>query len=167
MSYLDTSVIIAYCIERDPQHNKAVKIIEKLKETSKFYASTLTLVELYSWLSRNIQKYKLPPGIEEILDYESKLRLTIPYCLQILSTAIFSDETKLTSIGNLKLFYKFSEAINLAAKLKLKTLDLLHITYASQLAEEGYVNFFVTFDSDILDKKETIQESTGIKIIGE
>jgi len=167
MAYLDTSVIVAYCFEGDPHHSKAVKIVEKLKETNKFFASTLTQVELYSWLSRNIQKYKLPPGIEEILDYENKLRLTVTYCLQILPISIFSDEAKLTSIGNLKLFHKFFEAINLAAKLKLRTLDLLHITYATQLAKGGYVEFFITFDSDILNRKETIQESTGIKIIGE
>jgi len=167
MSYLDTSVIIAYCIEGDPHHDKAVKVIEKLKEKNKLYASALTLVELYSWLSRNIQKYRLPPGIEEVMDYEGKLRLTVTYCLQSLPIQIFSDEVKLTSIGELKLFHKFSEAINLAAKLKLRTLDLLHITYIIQLAEKEHVKLFVTFDSDILNKKEIIQKYTGIWIVSE
>jgi len=64
MAYLDTDVILAYCIGGDPQHSKAVNILEKLRQnTNRFYVSPLTLVELYSVLSRNIQSYKLPPGI--------------------------------------------------------------------------------------------------------
>jgi|YelNatPaOPRAMG01_1025707.scaffolds.fasta_scaffold69895_2 predicted nucleic acid-binding protein len=63
MSYLDTCVIISYCIDGDPNHSKAVNIIEKLRkidEIDRFYASTFTLVELYSAVSRNIQNYRLP-----------------------------------------------------------------------------------------------------------
>jgi len=99
MSYLDTCVIISYCVDGDPNHNKAVNIIEKLKKINgidKFYASTLTLVELYSAVSRNIQSYRLPPGIEEIANYKIKLRSTIAYFLQLLSIYIFSDEAKLS-----------------------------------------------------------------------
>jgi len=39
----------------------------------------------------------------------------------------------------------------------LKTLDLLHITYAKQLKEKGIIKFFVTFDSEIKNNKEVIQ----------
>jgi predicted nucleic acid-binding protein len=46
MTYLDTSVIIAYCVKGDPHHNKAVSIIEKLRQ-DKFYGSPITLAELY------------------------------------------------------------------------------------------------------------------------
>jgi len=168
MSYLDTNVIIAYCINGDPQHNKAVNIVEKLRQnTNKFYASTLTLVELYSLVSRNIQKYKLPPGIEELTNHRSKLRATIIYFLKLLSLHIVSDEGKLISIDldHLKLFCKFSDAINLATKLKLKTLDLLHLAYARQLAVKGLVKFFITFDSQILENKETILKDVGIEVV--
>jgi predicted nucleic acid-binding protein len=158
MSYLDTSVIIAYCIDNDPHHGKAVSMIKRLKQADKmdrFYASTLTLVELYSVVSRNIESYKLPPGIEDITNHKIKLHITISYFLRLLSIYIFSDEAKLTDLDSLKLFYKFL-AINLANELKLKTLDLLHIAYASQLVKKGIIRFFATFDSEILDKKEAI-----------
>jgi len=142
MSYLDTCVIISYCIDGDPNYSKAVNIIEKLRridEIDRFYASTFMLVELYSAVSRNIQNYRLPPGIQEIIDHKVKLRLTIAYFLQLLSIHVFSDEAKLADLDNLKLFYKFSEAINLAAELK--TSDLLHVVYASQLMKKGLIRF--------------------------
>jgi predicted nucleic acid-binding protein len=146
-----------------------VNIIERLKKINgidRFYASTLTLVELYSVVSRNIQSYKLPPGIEEIANHRIKLRLTIAFFLQLLSIHIFPDEAKLTDLDHLKLFHKFSEAINLASELKLKTLDLLHIAYANQLMKKGLIKFFVTFDSEILNNKEIILKNIGIEIIG-
>jgi predicted nucleic acid-binding protein len=166
MSYLDTCVIIAYCIDGDPQHDKAVNIVEKLKKNgNKLYASTLTLVELYSVVSRNIQKYKLPPGIEELTNHRSKLRATIAYFLQLLSLHILPDEAKLIDLDHLKLFHKFSDAIDLAAKLKLRTLDLLHLAYACQLATEKLIKFLATFDLEILKNKEAILEDIGIEVI--
>jgi predicted nucleic acid-binding protein len=47
MFYIDTCVIIAYGLKDDPNHEKAVNIIEKMKkinDMSKFFTSTLTLV---------------------------------------------------------------------------------------------------------------------------
>ncbi len=67
----------------------------------------------------------------------------------------------------LKLFHKFLDAIDLADNLKLRTLNLLHIVYADQLAEKKLIKYFVTFDSDFLDKKEAILENTGVEVITE
>jgi predicted nucleic acid-binding protein len=166
MSYLDTSVIIAYCVEGDPHHNKAVNIVEKLSQ-NKFYGSPITLVELYSVISRNIQKYELPPGIEEITNYKIKLLITVKYFLQLIPLHLTSDEAKLGDFDQLKLFHKFLDAIDLADKLKLRTLDLLHIVYAGQLARKGLIKYFITFDSDLLDKKEAILENAGVEVITE
>jgi len=161
-------VIIAYCINGDPQHNKAVNIVEKLRQNvNKFYASALTLVELYSVVSRNIQKFKLPPDIEELTNHRSKLQATITYFIQLLSLHILSDEAKLIDLDHLKLFYKFFDAIDLATKLKLKTLDLLHLAYAHQLVMEKLIKFFVTFDSQILENKEVILKDIGIEVTDE
>jgi|YelNatPaOPRAMG01_1025707.scaffolds.fasta_scaffold41886_4 predicted nucleic acid-binding protein len=165
MFYLDTCVILAYCIDGDPQHRKAVNLVEKLRQKAdKFYASTLTLVELYSVLSRNIQKYRLPPGIEESVNHKNKLQATITYFIQLLSLHILSDEAKLVDLGNLKLFYEFFDAIDLATKLKLKTLDLLHLAYARQFAAKKLVRSFVTFDSQILENKDAILKDIGIEV---
>jgi predicted nucleic acid-binding protein len=128
---------------------------------------SLTLVELYSALSRNIQKYKLPPGIEEIANDRIKLRRTVAYLLQLLSVNIFLDDSELLSLDGLRLFSKFSEAISLSIELKLKTLDLIHIAYASKLARQKSIRFFITLDSEIISKKDIILKVTGIKIMNE
>jgi predicted nucleic acid-binding protein len=166
MSYLDTSVIIAYCVEGDPHHNKAVNIVEKLRQ-DKFYGSPITLIELYSVISRNIQRYRLPPDIEEITNHKIKLLITVQYFLHLIPLHLISDEAKLRDFDQLKLFHKFLDAIDLADRLKLRTLDLLHIVYADQLAEKKLIKYFVTFDSDFLDKKEVILENTGVEVITE
>jgi predicted nucleic acid-binding protein len=166
MSYLDTSVIIAYCVEGDPHHNKAENIVEKLRQ-NKFYGSPITLVELYSVISRNIQRYKLPPDIEEIANHKIKLLVTVKYFLQLIPIHLTSDEAKLRDFEQLKLFHKFFDAIELADKLKLRTLDLLHIVYAAQLAKKELIKYFVTFDYDFFDKKEAILENTKVEVITE
>jgi predicted nucleic acid-binding protein len=161
VSCLDTDVILAYCIDGDPRHSKAVNIVEKLRQnTNKFYASPLTL-ELYSTLSRNIQSYNLPPAIEELTNHRSKLPGNNYIFPPPLSINIPSDEAKLADLDGLKLFHKFLETIDLATKLKLKTLDLLHIAYASQLVKKKLTRFSITFDSKILDNKEAILKIQG------
>ncbi|BBG23151.1 hypothetical protein IC006_0435 [Sulfuracidifex tepidarius] len=45
--------------------------------------------------------------------------------------------------------------------MQLKTLDILQITYAV-LSESS---LFVTFDKDILNKKEIVENYTGIKVV--
>jgi hypothetical protein len=69
-----------------------VNIVERLKKINgidRFYASTLTLVELYSVVSRNIQSYKLPSGIEEIANHRIKLRLTIAFFFNFFQSIYF------------------------------------------------------------------------------
>jgi predicted nucleic acid-binding protein len=118
-------------------------------------------------ISRNIQRYNLPPGIEEIANHKIKLLITVKYFLQHIPLNLISDKAKLRNFDQLKLFHKFFDAIELADKLKLRTLDLLHIVYAGQLAEKGLIKYFGTFDSDFLDKKEIILENTGVEVITE
>jgi len=48
--------------------------------------------------------------------------------------------------------------------LKLKTLDLLHIAYATLLAGKGLVNVFTTLDNEILAKGYLL-EKLGLKLL--
>ena len=50
--------------------------------------------------------------------------------------------------------------------MKLRTLDLLHLSNAWNLRLNGYnVDEFATFDSEILMKADRIEELTGIRVI--
>jgi len=55
----------------------------------------------------------------------------------------------------------FREAFNLADKIRLKTLDLLHVAFCSLMGEKE----FLTFDRDILRKRKELAR-LGIEVVG-
>jgi predicted nucleic acid-binding protein len=60
---------------------------------------------------------------------------------------------------------EYLTCIRLAHALKLKTLDLLHIAYASNLRKWGYdIKTFVTLDQDIIGRAQEIQQETEIEV---
>jgi predicted nucleic acid-binding protein len=103
--------------------------------------------------------------MEEITNHKSKLLIKINYFLQLIPIHLISAEAKLRNFNQLKLFHKFFDAVELADKLKLRTLDLLHIIYAGQLAKKRFIKYFVTLDSDFLAKIRVILENIGVEVI--
>lgn len=80
--YLDTNIIIGYCFEEDQSRRNADRVVRLLLEklcVERFHASPLTLVELYSYIPRNIDKFKLPPELKDFLevDEEPKIRVRV------------------------------------------------------------------------------------------
>ncbi len=60
---------------------------------------------------------------------------------------------------------EYHSSLRLAHALKLKTLDLLHLSYADLLKRSGYeLEDFVTYDQDVLAKSKEIKEETGIQV---
>lgn len=133
MIYLDTSIIISYIDEADPNHTKALKIFDKLDERR--ITSRLTLVELTSVYSR--------AGLDDPL-----------------ALAIFSINKAEAEIGEVDFNKILTNALKLSRLLKLRTLDLLHITACKTLGATK----FATLDKGIMAKKENIA-NIGIKII--
>jgi hypothetical protein len=43
----------------------------------RFYCSSLTLVELYSYISRNIDRFKLPPELRDLVGGNEELRVRV------------------------------------------------------------------------------------------
>ncbi len=54
----------------------------------------------------------------------------------------------------------YTQSLNYANKLKLRTLDLLHVIAAYSLGAK----ILVTFDKDIINKGKLVKELLGIKI---
>jgi predicted nucleic acid-binding protein len=79
-----------------------------------------------------------------------------------LNPNIVNDEPLVERLNN-TVFHVFRRAVDYSSRLKLATLDLLHITYALQLASKGLIDTFVTLDRDMLTKTEPI-EKLGLKI---
>jgi hypothetical protein len=51
-------------------------LLEKLS-VERFHASPLTLVELYSYISRNIDKLRLPPELRDLVEVDEELRVRV------------------------------------------------------------------------------------------
>ena len=165
VSYVDTNVIVSYALG-DDNHPKAVKMINEVKNEGQLYISTFTIVELYSVLSRNISKYKLPPTFEELIHPSMKVKLAVEYALGKLNFNILPDDSVVKELEGIKvkahrLFYK---AIKLAPKIKLKTNDLVHIAYAHQLKRKGKIDSIMTLDEDFKKKRDLIKKHTKLLV---
>ncbi len=135
MIYVDTNVLISYINIKDPLHEKAVQVIS---ENRSLVTSIISRVELYSVFSRTM----------EISDLE--LEALVEYTFEKTGTVL----------KDLSLEEVFSNAVIYANRLKLRTLDLLHVVAAYVLGCES----FLTFDKNILSRAEMIEDSLGLRI---
>lgn len=136
MIYVDTSLVISYMDLRDPNHDKAVKLIEAFR-SERYVVSMLVLVELASVYSRAM--------------FEKPLEL-----------ALYSLEKVGAKLVKLNFDDAVKQAFKLASILRLRTLDLLHISACKSLGADK----LITFDHDVLKKAETITKTVGLKIVG-
>lgn len=111
MIYLDTSVIVSYIDEVNPDHVRALKLVESLGPDR--VVSRLTLVELVSVYSR--------AGLEE----------PIPL-------AIYSIRSTGARVVEVDLDAVLREAVVKAPDLRLRTLDLLHVIACGVAGCKGF-----------------------------
>ena len=134
MIYLDTNVIISYMDEADPNHETAKKFI-KSSHREKKLVSQLTLVELASVYARG--------------------NISEPQAFAIYS--IKEVEAEIISVDFSQIL---NEAFRLSHTVKLRTLDLIHIS----ICKTKNVKNFLTFDKDIIAKKDNLKK-IGINVI--
>ena len=140
MKYFDTSVILL-AILRDPRREKALK---ELKDGG--ITSELGFVELVSYLSRNINDDPIPYAIKILKDYNIVMKSLM--------------KEKQTLLGEINYVIYF--AINIAKEVKLRTLDLLHLSYAILLG----VDEFVTADKEFERAREFLSKNKiSLKVI--
>ena len=136
MIYIDTNVLVSFINPKDSLHKKAVKLLSKLNET---VISELTIIELYSVYSRTMNLSE--EEIEALVEYT--LRVTGVLMVKV-------DWNRL-----------LNKAISYANKLKLKTLDLLHVVSSYLIGSTS----IVTFDNNIKKKEDIIRKEFKIKVI--
>jgi len=153
MAYIDTNVLLSYYFTKDENHTCALNIVKKLRsEQREIIISPLTVAELFSVISRRIHQYKLPPHIKH-LDEKTKVGVLVRQALSILNPRVIDDEPRLEQLNEFKAFHIFAKTVDLAHKLKLKALDLMHIAYTINLASKGLANTIVTLDKEIKEKE--------------
>ena len=124
--YVDTSLAVALVNDGDPNHELALSIFPKEGEK---LVSKLVLIELYSVYSR-----RLNVSDEEL---EAIVNYTIHKCGCKVEDVEFDKAVDL--------------AVKLSNKVKLKTLDLLHLSAAKLLGSE-----IMSLDKEIINAKNKL-----------
>ena len=161
MSYIDTSIIVAALDPIDYRSRGALKILEEEKHK---IISELTLLELASVLSRRR---------ELVSDLADKLGLDIEITISAILLYLmkrfnlrhrgFESLMKIMPLG--KVYNPLATAIELSPKLRLKTLDLLHIAYVKLLKDEGEpIHKLITADTDFEEAREYLEETAGVHL---
>jgi len=164
MAYVDTNMLISYYFDEEKLHEISVRIFNVLRAMQKkIYISSLTLVELYSVIARNLSRYRLPPHYM-VLDEEKKIHALVKDILEHLKPILVDDEPKLELFDKSSVFHIYKKAIDYVATLKLKSLDLMHITYAIELAKRRLVDTFITLDKELMSRRQVL-EGLGLKVM--
>jgi predicted nucleic acid-binding protein len=132
--YLDTNVIIANIDEKDTHHDSVVRLLNST--SGRRLVSRLTLVELVSVYSR--------AGLED------------PVAL-----AIYSVERAGAGVAGVDFDEVLEKAVLHAERLRLRTLDLLHVVASSVLG----CRLFITLDTDVINKSEGVRRELGVEVI--
>ncbi len=133
MDYIDTNVVISFLNQRDVNHARALKTLENSDEKVTSY---VTILELKSVLSRTTAL-----GVDEIeafADYLPEIDIKIP-------------EVDMDRV--------VSNAIAIAVTIRMRTLDLLHLSASMMLGADK----FITFDREFSEKKKEIA-NLGLRI---
>ncbi len=157
--YLDTNVIVARYKPNDPLHKVSEKLLSN--KDFEFFISPVTLFELYAVISRLLPHLFLPPEVRHVSVS------TIVHFIMEDCNLKFTSKTYLTTIyfrdQRIRTPFEYSMAMILAERLKLRALDLLHISYASILRDKAQL--FVTGDDEFLKRRKAIKEFTGLKVM--
>lgn len=161
MKYIDTSVIVSALDPLDSEHNLARSVIDEHDDN---VISELTLVEMTSVIQRRQDSLnkKTILNSSNIIDLYGK----ILYILQEMELKLlFPNESSIGSpLGNLASPY--FRAIELSSDVPMKTLDLLHLGFASEIGDNLNIKLdFLTRDNEFAKYSDKILEVLGIRVL--
>jgi len=156
-------VIVSRYLRNDPFRKKSEKFFSKKSDS--LYITALSLAEMHSVFSRVDDQIEGPKGAKiQMPDALSTLvAFAVKHCNLTLVSVPYAVPV---SIGNLDVRASVEQAISysLAPKLKLRTLDLLHLALCYVLRMQGKLDTFITIDGDIHSTKEIIKQESGVKV---
>ena len=126
MNYIDTNVVISFLNNRDVNHERALKIFDR---GDREVTSLVAVFELKSVLSRTTNLSV--DEIEAFVDYLPEINIEIP-------------EASMNKI--------ISNALEIAVRIRMKTLDILHISASMMIGADT----FITFDREFIEKEREI-----------
>lgn len=163
MAYVDTNVIVSRYLKNDPFKKKSEKFFAKKPDS--LYITALSVAELHSVFSRVGDKIEVSKEVK--IEMPEALSTLVAFAVKHCGLTLISvPYTVLVSIGNLNVRASVEQAISysLAPKLKLRTLDLLHLALCYVLRMQGRLDTFITIDGDIHSSRDVIKQETGVKV---
>lgn len=160
MKYIDTSIIVSAL---DPTDTSSIRSIEVLQRGEKI-VSELVITELSSVLSRNKNYVTLMDELSG--DRASSSYALILYILQkfdllFLPVQQTQVEMPIGSYGSIMSF-----AVELSKDIPMRTLDLLHLSYAHAMMESTKAGIeLITRDREFEIYKSEIYRAAGIKVM--
>ena len=138
MNYIDTSIIIILLDRNDTRFYEANKVVSEEDPVM----TDMGMVEFISFLSRNNLENPIAYAYHTLQKYNIKL-------LSLVNSSF------LMSFGSINsLFYK---AMELSEKIKLRTLDLLHVSYCIYLKSNNYeIKNLFTADKEFSKSEKTL-----------
>jgi len=163
LAYVDTSIIISRYIPKDPVHKVSQEFFSQ--KDYAVYITSLTLTELYSVFSRMQEQISLPKEVK--IEFPVAVSTLVSFAMKHCNLKLASiPYTVIAEIGDLTIRAPIEQALSysLAARLRLRTLDLLHIALCWVLKMQQKIDVFITIDDEVYSKKELIREETGVKV---
>ena len=161
MSYIDTSVIIAALDPLDPRQRSARIVLEDEERIK--VVSELVLMELASVLVRRELLLELKARLD--LREELVLPTVLLYLIKRFKLGYerVDGHTKIPVLG--ELYSPMAVALNLLTKLKLRTLDSLHVAYSKLLKDKGKeIDSLITVDEEFKSIIGKIKEILDIRV---
>jgi predicted nucleic acid-binding protein len=163
MAYVDTNVLVAAYSPKDPVYNDARSFLSERQP--KKIVSALSFAELTAVLARIRPELQLPEPVQKE-PFKRRIRAAVEYIFRDADLTLASQAgTSIIRVGKRTVHVpmEYSRAASAAHNLQLKTLDMLHLAYASLISRlEFKLDLFVTADQDILDRTNKIEESLGL-----
>lgn len=170
-AYIDTSVVIAKYKKNDPFYAAAKTLLEG--RTVRCISAPITLVELAVVITRQRHVILVEDNMEDVK--RALTGLSEEDQIHVLTQFIVLDNPieYYSHLGSERLFYEaweiemvsdYATAIMFTPKLRLKCLDTLQIASLKNiiLAKGEKVDYFVTNDQELLDRRREISKLIGV-----
>jgi predicted nucleic acid-binding protein len=170
-TYLDTSVIIARYLPADPAFSKVERLFRASSEAR--YISEISVLELHCVFCRLIRGGMLTahPELSSFADLEmkDKVKVAVEHAIRTWRLTVTTPERTYArfplSRQTIETQHELFEALRTAPALGLKTLDMLHLTYAKTMRETvPDLETFTTLDGDIISRRNEIQDELDITV---
>jgi hypothetical protein len=156
----------------DPAFNKVERLFRASTEAR--YISEISVLELHCVFSRLIRGGMLsaPLGISSFADLETKekVKVAVEHAIRTWRLTVATPERTYAryplSRQTIETQHEFFEAMRTAPALGLKTLDMLHLTYAKTIRETvPDLETFTTLDGDIISRRNEIESELDITVV--